>query len=155
MKVNYTLVFVLAAVAVFYFWRYRRVPDIALDKVSVTLANGSTDNLLNHCADSSIVICYASWCGPCLKELRWLKESYSSYPEHGIHFYCLTDDSQEKVEVMNDNMPADIEFIRVPSLKELGIYTIPATFFIRNKTITEKQLDAIDWRAHQEILHQF
>ncbi len=155
MKVNYTLVFVLAAVAIFYFWRYRRVPDIALDKVSVTLANGSTDNLLNHCADSSIVICYASWCGPCLKELRWLKESYSFYPEHGIHFYCLTDDSYEKVDVMRANMPAGIEFIHVGSLKDLGIFTIPATFFIYKKNIIDKQLDAIDWREHQQIINRF
>ena len=40
MKRNYTLLIVLAAVAVFYFWRYRRAPEIAPSTISVTNAMG-------------------------------------------------------------------------------------------------------------------
>jgi thiol-disulfide isomerase/thioredoxin len=155
MKRNYTLLFVLAVVAVFYLWRYRSAPDIPLATISITTSDGKTDNLLNALEDSSVVVCYASWCGPCLKELRWLKEAYPTLHQAGIHFYCLSDDSAEKMDVMRANMPAGIEFIHVESLKELGIFTIPATFFIYKKNIIDKQLDAIDWREHQQIINRF
>jgi hypothetical protein len=59
------------------------------------------------------------------------------------------------MDVMRANMPAGIEFIHVESLKDLGIFTIPATFFIYKKTIIDKQLDAIDWREHQPIINRF
>lgn len=154
-KRNRTLLIVLAVVAVFYLWRYRRAPDIDLAEIRYTAQSGAEDNLLNTLADSSVVVCYASWCGPCLKELRWLKEAYPGLSQAGIHFYCLSDDSEDKMEVMRANMPAGIRFIHINSLKDLGVYTIPATFFIHKKTIINKELDAIDWREHQAIINRF
>lgn len=155
MKLNRTLIFVGIVVVLFYLWRYRRAPDIQLGTISITRADGTNDNLFNALEDSSVVVCYASWCGPCLKELRWLKEAYPTLHQAGIHFYCLSDDSTEKMDVMRANMPAGIEFIHVGSLKDLGIFTIPATFFIYKKNIIDKQLDAIDWREHQPIINRF
>ena len=128
MKRNYTLLFVLAAVAVFYFWRYKRDPEIDPSAIRVTNAFGETSTLNTLLSDSSIVICYASWCGPCLREIRSLKTHFDAYRNTGIQFYCITDDPQEKIEVMRANMPAEITFLHTHSLKEIGIYSIPASF---------------------------
>jgi thiol-disulfide isomerase/thioredoxin len=155
MKRNYTLLFVLAAVAVFYFWRYRRAPEIDPTNISVTNAVGETSTLNTLLSDSSIVICYASWCGPCLKEIRSLKTHFDAYRNTGIQFYCITDDPQEKIEVMRANMPAEITFLHTHSLKEIGIYSIPASFFFLNNQIIDKQLEAIDWQDQQPILESF
>jgi thiol-disulfide isomerase/thioredoxin len=155
MKRNYTLLFVLAAVAVFYFWRYRRAPEIDPTNISVTNAVGETSTLNTLLSDSSIVICYASWCGPCLKEIRSLKTHFDAYRNTGIQFYCITDDPQEKIEVMRANMPAEITFLHTASLKEIGIYSIPASFFFLNNQIIDKQLEAIDWQDQQPILESF
>jgi thiol-disulfide isomerase/thioredoxin len=155
MKRNYTLLFVLAAVAVFYFWRYRRAPEIDPTSISVTNAVGETSTLNTLLSDSSIVICYATWCGPCLKEIRSLKTHFDAYRNTGIQFYCITDDSQDKIEVMRTNMPAEITFLHTHSLKEIGIYSIPASFLFLNNQIIDKRLDAIDWQDQQSILESF
>ena len=155
MKRNYTLLFVLAAVAVFYFWRYRRAPEIDPTSISVTNAVGETSTLNTLLSDSSIVICYATWCGPCLKEIRSLKTHFDAYRNTGIQFYCITDDAPEKIEVMRANMPAEITFLHTHSLKEIGIYSIPASFFFLNNQIIDKRLDAIDWQDQQSILESF
>ena len=155
MKRNYTLLFVLAAVAVFYLWRYRRAPEIDPSAIHVTNAFGETSTLNTLLGDSSIVICYASWCGPCLKEIRSLKTHFDAYRNTGIQFYCITDDSQEKIEVMRANMPAEITFLHTHSLKEIGIYSIPASFLFLNNQIIDKQLEAIDWQDQQPILESF
>ena len=155
MKRNYTLLFVLAAVAVFYFWRYRRAPEIDPTSISVTNAVGETSTLNTLLSDSSIVICYATWCGPCLKEIRSLKTHFDEYRNTGIQFYCITDDAPEKIEVMRANMPAEITFLHTHSLKEIGIYSIPASFLFLNNQIIDKRLDAIDWQDQQSILESF
>jgi thiol-disulfide isomerase/thioredoxin len=155
MKRNYTLLFVLAAVAVFYFWRYRRAPEIDPTSISVTNAVGETSTLNTLLSDSSIVICYATWCGPCLKEIRSLKTHFDAYRNTGIQFYCITDDAPEKIEVMRANMPAEITFLHTHSLKEIGIYSIPASFLFLNNQIIDKRLDAIDWQDQQSILESF
>ena len=155
MKRNYTLLFVLAAVAVFYFWRYRRAPEIDPTSISVTNAVGETSTLNTLLSDSSIVICYATWCGPCLKEIRSLKTHFDAYRNTGIQFYCITDDAPEKIEVMRANMPAEITFLHTHSLKEIGIYSIPASFLFLNNQIIDKRLEAIDWQDQQSILESF
>lgn len=155
MKKNYTLLVVLAAVAIFYFWRYRTAPSIDSSTVQVTDASGNSATLQSLLGDSSIVICYASWCGPCLKEIRSLKTHFASYRETGIQFYCITDDAPEKIEVMRANMHGEITFLHTPSLKQIGIYTIPASFFYLNNKLIDKRLDAIDWQDKNSILESF
>jgi len=155
MKRNYTLLIVLAAVAIFYFWRYRRAPEIEASSIIVTDAAGNAVPLETLLSDSSVVICYATWCGPCLKEIRSLKTHFDSYRETGIRFYCITDDSPEKIEVMRSNMPTEITFLHAASLNDMGIYTIPASFFYLNNQLIDKRLDAIDWQDKTTILKSF
>lgn len=155
MKRNYTFLIVAATVLVFYLWRYRRAPDLEPNAIIVSDESGNTTNLQSLLADSSIVICYASWCGPCLKELRSLKTNFTEYKGTGIHFYCITDDPEEKIQVMRDNMPSEISFLHTESLKEIGIYSIPASFFFVQNTLTDKRMDAIDWQQKSTILESF
>jgi hypothetical protein len=155
MRKNYTLFVVLAAVAVFYFWRYRTAPSIDSSAIIVIDAVGNSSTLQSLLSDSSVVICYASWCGPCLKELRSLKTHFEEYRDSGIRFYCITDDSPEKIEVMRANMPSEITFLHTTSLNEIGIYSIPASFFYLHNQLIEKRLDAIDLRDKNAILESF
>lgn len=155
MKKNYTLFIVLAAVAVFYFWRYRTAPEIDSSAITVSDSLGKTSILNDLLSDSSIVICYASWCGPCLKELRSLKTHFEEFRDTGIRFYCITDDSPEKIEVMRANMPTEITFLHTASLNDIGIYTIPASFFYLHNQLIEKRLDAIDLQDKNAILESF
>ena len=155
MKSRYTLLFVVVATAIFYLWRYRRAPEINPSDIQVETAESARVPLNTLLADSSIVICYASWCGPCLKELRTLKQTHAFYAETGVRFFCITDDSPDKIEVMRANMPAGITFLRVNSLKEMGIYTIPASFFILENEVVDKQLDVLDLQQQAKILESF
>lgn len=155
MKRTSTWIFIGLAVVVFYLWRYKRAPDLELASIQVVDATGTTRALQTTLADSSIVIFYASWCGPCLKELRELKHVFSDFEREGVRFFCVTDDTPEKIDVMRANMPNSFHFLHTPSLKGAGIYTIPATYIIRNGKITDKQLNALDWSRRKEILEAF
>jgi thiol-disulfide isomerase/thioredoxin len=155
MRKSYTLLFVLTAVVLFYLWRYKRAPDIEAQSISVMNEAGETHTLQSILSDTSIVVFYASWCGPCLKELRSLKTHYESYRNTGIHFYCITDDSVDKMDVMRSNMPTEITFLHTASLNKAGIYSIPASFYFLNGRIIDKQLSVINWEEKDDILKTF
>jgi thiol-disulfide isomerase/thioredoxin len=129
----------------FYIWRYRRAPELELAEITTEDNIGQVHQLDQILSDSAVVLCYASWCGPCLKELRSLKTNWHLYANSGIRFYCITDDSPDKIEVMRNSMPESITFLHIRSLKDIGIYTIPATYFCLNRKVVDKQLEAIDW----------
>ncbi len=155
MKNKSTWLIVLAVVLVFYWWRYRRAPELELDTITVTDGIGNTHSLQSVLADSSIVLFYASWCGPCLKELRELKNHYADYESTGVRIFCVTDDAPEKIEVMRANMPSSIYFLHTASLQGIGIYTIPASYSVLKGKITDKQLSALDWQRKKEIIETF
>ena len=54
---------------------------------------------------------------------------------------------------MRSNMPEAMTFLHISSLKDIGIYTIPATYFCLNQTTVEKQLEAIDWQQENIKKH--
>jgi hypothetical protein len=56
---------------------------------------------------------------------------------------------------MRANMPSGITFLHTSSLKEMGIYTIPASFFYLHNQLIEKRLEAIDWQDKTSILESF
>lgn len=152
MKSKSTFIFIALVVAIFYIWRYRRAPELDMAVISVEDSRGQTHQLSELLTDSAVVICYASWCGPCLRELRTLKANWAKYAGSGVKFYCISDDPQDKMDVMRSNMPEGISFLHISSLKEIGIYTIPATYFCLHRKVVEKQLEAIDWQG--EIISQ-
>jgi len=145
MKSKATIWIVLLVVGVFYLWRYRVTPSIDPAEIVVLNQDNQSQNLGQMLSDSAVIICYASWCGPCLRELRTLKSNWPKYANSGVQFYCISDDPQEKMDVMRSNMPSAITFLHINSLKDIGIYTIPATYFCLNRKVVDKQLEAIDW----------
>lgn len=155
MKAKHTIWVVLAVVVIFYFWRYKRAPDIQLENITVENADRVSMPLSTLLTDSCVIICYASWCGPCLKEMRSLANSWASYQNTGITFLAISDDHQDKMDVMRTHMPSEINFLHVSTLKDLGIYSIPATYFLSQKEILHKELEAINWQEYDKIIKYF
>jgi thiol-disulfide isomerase/thioredoxin len=143
------------AIAAFYYWRYRTIPSMKFSEISLTDESGMTVTLDQVLKDSTVVHFYASWCGPCLKELRELNQQFSQYEQGGIDFILITDDIPESIKVMSERMPEQIRFYRTESLQELGIYSIPASYFVTHGEIASKHVKPIDWQNRNEVIKQF
>lgn len=130
----------------FYFYRYKRAPDLEIDKISVTDLQGTNRSLTEVSDGANVIHFYATWCGPCMREMRIIKDEYENLKKKGIRIICVTDDSTDKIANLKSQMPDGIEFYQIESLKDISVYTIPATFFINKKQeIVKKQIDVCAW----------
>ncbi len=146
---------IIGAIVVFYYWRYRTVPEMEFSEVQLKDEKGTTIMLNDALGDSTVVHFYASWCGPCIKELRELKEHFEQYRIGGIRFLLITDDNDENLKAIRERMPDEIEFYQTNKLQDLGVYTIPASYFVLNGKITHRQVDQIDWTEKNQVTKYF
>lgn len=142
------LIFVALAAIVFGFlyWRYRVPATLQLDQMEIQLATGQSSTLANERNGAEVVHFYASWCGPCLREIRVIAAEHERLKAMGLDFVFITDDDQDKIEQMKLLLPEDIRILQIKSLKDIGVYTIPATYVINssNQVVFEK-IDACNW----------
>ena len=147
-KYRRELIFVAVAALVFgwYYWRYRVPATLQLDQMEVQVEDGQWSTLTQERHGAEVVHFYAHWCGPCIREIKMIAAEHDRLKAMGLDFVFITDDSQERIEQMKMLLPAEIRILRVKSLKELGVYTIPATYVInsRNEVVFER-IDACDW----------
>ena len=100
----------------------------------------------------TVIHFYASWCGPCLYEMKMIAQEYEHITSAGFKVICITDDGDAKMEKMKSIMPEGIEFYNIGSLQDINIYTIPTTYFVAgNGEIAKKQVEAFDWSDSEEL----
>lgn len=148
-RLSLYIVLVLLAVAGIYWWKYGRAQNIEMTEIVVSDINGETAHLSSLTKGPSIVHFYASWCGPCLKELPNLIEFAKSHQEE-YNVVLITDDEPNKLHRVIRMGEGAVMVRRVESLKDQNIYTIPATYFVNSNEILEKEIGEIDWSSNEK-----
>lgn len=137
--------FIAMAIGAFYFWRYRTVPDMKFSEVKLKDINGRLITLGDELEEKTVIHFYATWCGPCMQELRELNAHFDQYRATGIKFIFITDDKVDQINLIKERMPEEISIYRIEKMQDLGIYSIPASFFVRSGKTTHKQIDQVNW----------
>ena len=83
---------------------------------------------------------WASWCGPCMAELPYLKAAYADYHDRGFEIYGVSYD-KEGVAWRNAISKGEMNWIHVSALKWwecptralYGVNAIPCNFLIDKK----------------------
>jgi len=149
MKKNKNLLLILAAFCTIYgiyYWMYKIPSDLEQDAIQVEVVPGQFSNLGAERKGAEIVHFYAHWCGPCIREIRQITKQYEALQARGLDFVFLTDDTWEEINQMRMLLPSDIKILKIASLNEIGVRTIPTTYVInpRNEIVFQK-VDACNW----------
>jgi thiol-disulfide isomerase/thioredoxin len=145
----------LIIVGIFYYFRYQTVTKIETADIQMQDTNGSTVSLNQYIGDKPTVVhFYASWCGPCLKELPMLAEHAHSLLPEQVQWVLITEDNEEKVEIFRNRYKLNI--FRANRLKDIGIHSIPVSYIYRQGELVYSHLGPIDWNDpewHKEFFN--
>ena len=146
LKKNIFFLLLIVGMIAFYWIRYRTAPNIEFAKTKATDLSGREFFLGDALKKPTVLHFYASWCGPCLKELRTLNNRVAQLNQEGIQLVLVTDDTPEKINSIAQQLPPEVLFYKVNKLTELGIHTIPTSYFIDgNGMIKKKVVDTCNW----------
>ena len=129
---SYLPLMLIAAAAIFLWLRYKTIPTLEPSSIQLAGVDGKTFSLADTLHSKSIIHFYASWCGPCMKELKQLSALQTELSEYGWHLILITDDDVQNMQLIAKRYQLSCTLVRVSSMKELGVYSIPATVVLND-----------------------
>lgn len=135
---------ILLGIGVFFFFRYKTVPKLVQDEIVVLDSLNVPHKLSDLTEGVTIVHFYASWCGPCLKELPEIKAFKETPLGEKINFVFITEDKESVVKTFRERYGFNI--YRVNKLKEVNIYSIPVSYLLNTKhEVVKSDLGSWNW----------
>ena len=125
---------------------------IQLKTQFVDLDNKQVD--LTQYEGKRIVLNYwATWCGPCIKEMPGLKKAEEILENHNYTFLLVSDETIDKISEFKTNRSFDFNFLKsAKSIEALGIYSLPTSYiFDENGKKIETIVGTIAWDSEQII----
>ena len=125
---------------------------IQLKTLFVDLDNKLVD--LTQYKGKRIVLNYwATWCGPCIKEMPGLKKAEEILENHNYTFLLVSDETIDKISEFKTNRSFDFNFLKsAKSIEALGIYSLPTSYiFDENGKKIETFVGTIAWDSEQII----
>jgi thiol-disulfide isomerase/thioredoxin len=104
--------------------------------------------------EGKIVISYwATWCGPCIKEMPSIKRAEKILEEYGYTFLLVSDETISKISKFKNERNFDFNFLKSSkSFETLGVYSMPTSYvFDENGNIIETIVGAIEWDSEEMI----
>ena len=101
-----------------------------------------------------IVINYwATWCGPCIKEMPSIKRAEEILEDYGYIFLLVSDETISEISKFKNDRNFDFNFLKsIESYETLGIYSMPTSYiFDENGKIIETIVGAIEWDSEEMI----
>ena len=138
----------LLTTIVFFILRYKTVQTLEQDSIVVTDRSGVQHKLSELTAGNTVVHFYASWCGPCLKELPEIQTFMNTPVGKQINFVFITDDREDVANVYRERYGFNI--YRVNKLKEANVYSIPVSYLLNeNHEVVKSNLGEWNWNKKE------
>jgi thiol-disulfide isomerase/thioredoxin len=90
---------------------------------------------LNLFSNKKIILNYwATWCGPCIKEMPDLMIADKKLKDSDVSLFLVSDEDVSVISKFVDNNPYTLNFLKSNVSNEmLGVYSLPTTILFDNK----------------------
>ena len=90
---------------------------------------------LNLFSNKKIILNYwATWCGPCIKEMPDLMIAQKKLKDSDVSLFLVSDEDVSVISKFVDNNPYTLNFLKSNVSNEmLGVYSLPTTILFDNK----------------------
>lgn len=137
-----------ALVSAFFYKRYKVPPPIDIPHIVATDLRGQQVSLAAYSGRPLFISFFATWCGPCMRELPELAAMQDHLRDQQLAVVCISDDPVSKLRVLDQLYSGRLVFLHVESLHAAGIYTYPTNYIFNSagKKIYS-QVNAGEWAS--------
>jgi thiol-disulfide isomerase/thioredoxin len=96
---------------------------------------------------------WATWCGPCIKEMPDLLEAQKILIKDNYVFLLVSDESQEQILEFKKQANYDFTFLKATKTNaSLGVYALPTTYIYNEKgQKVDKIVGSVKWDSEEII----
>jgi|TARA_B110000902_G_scaffold248930_1_gene306591 thiol-disulfide isomerase/thioredoxin len=96
---------------------------------------------------------WATWCGPCIKEMPDLLEAQKILIKENYVFLLVSDESQAQISEFKKKINYDFIFLKATkSTASLGVYALPTTYIYNEKgQKVDKIIGSVKWDSEKII----
>ncbi len=132
MKENRLKVIVLIAamiIGAFFYKRYNIPPSIELPVMELTDLQGHKVSLQSYAGHPLFLDFFATWCGPCIRELPELADLKAKLADQHLQMVCICDEPIEKLQAIQEHFGDNLIILHSEkSFHDIGIYTYPTNY---------------------------
>ena len=151
------LVIIIISVLIvgFFYKRYHVPPSIDLPAIALTDLNGKPVSTQSYAGHPLMIDFFATWCGPCLRELPELIDLKKALADKNLQVICISDEPIEKLERIQTLLGKQLIILHADhNLHDWGIYTVPTNYIFdaQGKKIYQK-VNPDDWTDSTLVEH--
>lgn len=115
--------------------------------------NDNKVNLRSYKGKKIVINYWATWCGPCIKEMPSIKRAEEILEDFGYTFLLVSDETISKISKFKNDRNFEFNFLKsIKSYESLGIYSMPTSYiFDENGKKIETIVGAIEWDSEEMI----
>jgi thiol-disulfide isomerase/thioredoxin len=145
--------FLVLAVAGFLYKRYRIPPSIDLPVIALTDLSGHQVSLSSYAGHPLFISFFATWCGPCMRELPELADLQTKLSNQKLQVVCICDEPIEKLQTLQAHFGDKLIILHSEkSFHDINIYTYPTNYIFNAKGVkVYEQVNPEDWESADVI----
>lgn len=140
-------------VAGFFYNKYRVAPKVKFETLKLTDLNGNKISLDSFQGQKMFINFFATWCGPCIKEVPSLLSAQQILAKENFRFVLISDEPIERLKHFQEQTGTRVPILHSEKkLLEYKIYTIPTSYVLNsNHEIVFKKTGEEDWASDAVI----
>jgi len=106
------------------------VKESITTKIKINELNNEAIALDQHRGKTIFINFWATWCGPCIKEMPSIERAKNILKDRNIEFMVASNESVEQIQGFATKRNLDIHYVQLQNLEELNIPALPTTYII-------------------------
>lgn len=106
------------------------IKESITSKIKINNLNNEAIALSQYHGKTVFINIWATWCGPCIKEMPSIERAKNILKDRNIAFLVASNELIEEIQGFATKRNLDLQYVQLQNLEELNIQALPTTYII-------------------------